>query len=576
MKNILVILTFVAVFLASSCSTDNLEIPQKGVIPQSDFYKTEGDALSAITTCYSELARLMSRGLAGGQAFNYSPYVILYNEISDDIYAAGEFRADNWFGTELNEFRYTTQQQTITNMYRSLYGVIYSCNLLINSFDQNDPNVNIQRYVAEARVWRAWCYMMLAIGWGTPPLVTDVLGATSFPGNSEPGEVMDFVIKEYGEAAAFIPSKPSKTDKDATIRLCKEAVYAFQGKAQVYAGKYADAAKTLKEKVIDTNLYDLVPGAEMTNLFHKDGDYSVEKVFEFNVEDNSALGNNAYAPMTWQQANYWSWRADHFRGGLVTSEINMGASGGGWGGCFPTGEFARSLIANDGMDSYRRKAWIKTYHEVLYDLTYASDATTTPTIAEKRKDDKRGIQSYLYGCEGYFMWKRIYLYNDRCLRSQSYFEMNHVLMRYAEVLLLFAEAAQRSNQYTSEALAALNAIQNRAGSKHVSSSLTLDEIKNEKRFEMWLEGVRGIDLIRWGDAPTVLAHNGDKVPTFYDDFTGNDHGVWDDPTQPMPSQWRITWENYGGGGFKAGQHELFPYPFFTITRNPNIVQNPGW
>jgi len=573
MKKIFIILPFVlALFLTGSCSQDNLDIPQKGVISLDNYYKTEADALAAVTTVYNNMAYMMARGLVGGHTFNYPPYTVLFNNFSDDMFAAGETRGDNDFAAEINEFRYNENNATIAFLYRSLYGVIYSANILTTYYKPDDPNANIRQYVAEARVWRAWCHMILAIGWRNAPLVTELLTSDSYPANSTYDDLMNFCIKEFGEAAANLPSKPNLTDKNATVRLTKEAAYAFMGKAQVYAGKYADAATNLKTNVIDKNLYALVPGDQMNNLFHVAGNYSTEKIFEFNVMRNTSLTTqNNGVIMVNQLGNYWNWRSDHMNSSNNPKEIFSP----GWGGMMPRKSFCEALIANDGIDSYRRKAWFIRYDEVLYNLSWPNDATMT-TVDQKRKDPQRGLKSdsWLYGCEGYLVMKRIRFKADECPDMAGNFLNNHVMMRYAEVLLLFAEAAQKSGQYTAEGLKALNDIQNRAhgGKGYVSKSLTLDDVKKEKRFEMWLEEVRGIDLVRWGDAATVLKDQGNYVPTFKDPFTNSDHGTWDSNT------WTITNTNYNGStyGFKAGKHEMFPIPAYALQNNPNLKQNPGW
>ena len=85
----------------------------------------------------------------------------------------------------------------------------------------------------------------------------------------------------------------------------------------------------------------------------------------------------------------------------------------------------------------------------------------------------------------------------------------------------------------------------------------MEDIKNEKRLELWMEGTRFQDLVRWGDAASVLADQGQKIPVF--------DGV--SVTYPY------TNSTYG---FKAGKHELLPFPEHEMNVNKNIQQNPGW
>ena len=88
----------------------------------------------------------------------------------------------------------------------------------------------------------------------------------------------------------------------------------------------------------------------------------------------------------------------------------------------------------------------------------------------------------------------------------------------------------------------------------------MDEIKTESRLELCFEGQRFENLVRWGDAPAVLGHNGEKNPVLHPDGS-------------------VTWDSYnkaGDCGFKAGKHELLPFPADEIYVNENIKQNPGW
>ena len=106
-----------------------------------------------------------------------------------------------------------------------------------------------------------------------------------------------------------------------------------------------------------------------------------------------------------------------------------------------------------------------------------------------------------------------------------------------------------------KAVAYINQIRERAQLAPLSS-VTLDDVKKEKRLELCMECVRFQDLVRWGDAESVLGNQGKKVPAFKVD------GV----TYPY------TNSSYG---FKS-KHNLLPIPLKEIQLNPNMVQNEGW
>ncbi len=355
MKKIFISLALLSAFSTVSCNPDLLEIPQKGVLTTDTFY-TPLDAPSAIAAVYSQAARSLMSGNI------YMPWMLISNLPSDDLYAAGNNRGDNDFAAQINEFRATTDNEVITRLYRNLYEFVFMCNLFIDNYEygmvaEDHPEIQIDRYLSEARVWRAWAFLYLATWWGSPPLVDHVLAPDEKPAGTPHDQIMEFVINELTDAAPYLPSRESPQDKNGAVRLTKEAAYSFLGKALVQHKQYSQAVQVLKANVIDSGKYELVSGPDMEFLYHKAGDANSEKVFEFNVVDQPSLSGgsmrNNITP--WMHYNMWHWRIDKFRARPL--EIR----GGGWGGFNPTGEFAEALIANDGIDSYRRKAWIKTY-----------------------------------------------------------------------------------------------------------------------------------------------------------------------------------------------------------------------
>ena len=127
-------------------------------------------------------------------------------------------------------------------------------------------------------------------------------------------------------------------------------------------------------------------------------------------------------------------------------------------------------------------------------------------------------------------------------------------MRYAEVLLLAAEAQlQAGNQ--AKALQYINEIRTRAQETPLTS-VSLSDIKTEKRLELCLECVRYQDLVRWGDAKAAMAEQGKQVPAYAVD------GV----------QW--NWQNTKYGF--QDKNYLLPIPLKELELNPNMQPNTGW
>ena len=149
-------------------------------------------------------------------------------------------------------------------------------------------------------------------------------------------------------------------------------------------------------------------------------------------------------------------------------------------------------------------------------------------------------------------------YREDCAADMSYFQVGQFIdlkvMRYAEVLLLAAEANLQAGN-TANALKYINMIRERAKLTPLTT-VSLSDIKMEKRLELCNEGVRYQDLVRWGDAKTAMAEQGKQVPA----FTGSD------------VQW--NWQNTKYGF--QDRNVLLPIPLKELELNPNMNQNAGW
>lgn len=565
-KNIISgIATLAALAAFSSCNPNLLEIPQKGVVAYETFYDgSEESAESAALNAYAAGVKCYNLGAFFSPHTIAPSYYVLTNAPSDDIYFGSGSPGDHVFGLEINEYRpsFGSNSDIITNDYKGFYQFIYACNLLIDNFESG-KSAKIDRNIAEARVLRALAHLHLATFWGSAPLVDHILGGGARPTNTPNEELLDWIVNEFKEAAEALPSRAGKEDSAGSIRLTKEAAWALMGKAQVQAKDYAGAKATLK-KVIESGKFDLVPGSEMRNIFHRAGDGSCEKVFEFNYVDNENI--SAFDGFRHFQRNMSCfWRDLKSLPDQVIQNIGWGGGGN------PSQSFVDAIMANEP-DSWRRRAWIISYEELISEFSYGGD---TMTPEERLMDEKRGISSIsYYGNCGWFLYKFVPYQSDLITNSGTDCDNNTVIMRYAEVLLLYAEACAQTGDPAG--LAALNAVQTRAGAP-LSTACTMDEVKKEKRFELFMEGYRFPDLVRWGDAATVLKEQGKEVPSFTDPF---------DAKKGIPHSAVIDLSNayYNTSyGFKAGKNELMPFPFGELQLNPwdeetgtGIKQNPGW
>jgi len=562
MKKYKYIVTLLIVLFFTACSEDKLDIPQKGVIGIESFYKTDADALSALVALYDQFATQIA---SWEGAYIYVPLNILFNYPADNILAAGEFYGDNDMVAAVNEFRHDSQSPVVRLAYNHFYYVIYRANLIIDHFKYGESPVK-DRCISEARVMRAWCHMMAAMAWNTPPLVDHLLAGTDKPTNYEKGHdaLLQWCADECADAVKYLDERKSTADKDGAIKVTKGFAWTVQGKALMYKGDYANAKVAFKN-VISSGKYALVPGEKWADLFHIDGDGSEEKIFESNIAEIASIGDwgGKIQRSTWMEMNIWGWRTSR----LAAQPKYMAAQG--WGGLAIEDEFAEEFAANDG-DSYRRKATMLTYEEFITELEWPSDNGNINgmTKAQKLADPGRGIKNIdgLYGQSAYLQKKHIATPKD-VLTTFSYRYNNFIVARYADVLLLYAEACAQTSD--ADGLQYLKAVQQRAGSKYISSALTLADVKKERNYELWCEGARWIDMKRWGELDKAK-NAGKHISSLKDAyFTSGEAAHRGYVTYSEPNADKQC-------GFKAAKHEWFPYPYSVTSINPNLKQNPGW
>ena len=561
MKKIFIALSVACAAVAFTGCESLLDIPQKGVISIDDFYKTDEHAESALVNVYYNAGRFLSNTMGTEAGWNECPLINPFEYASDDMFCAGENKADGVEGNQIAAFWYDDTNPVITGSYHCYYMIINACNQVLDHFAESADTQVKKRCVAEARVMRAYMHLMLAMGWNNPPLVDHVLDGADRPANCESQAfLLSWIADECDKALGDLDERKGPTDKDGAVKVTKGFCNAVKAKALMFKGDYAAAMTPLKA-IISSGKYELVPSDKMSSLYHKSGDGSSESIFELNLVYDATV--DGFYQRT--QPNFkmlWGWRSSRIK--LPDGAGTELPGEGPWGWCNPSKKFVDAIIANDGVNSARRKAWIKSYEEILYEMPYSNDAT----VADKKKDPNRGIfdAAGVYGNVGYFMWKRLYRVEDRT--PDANVEWNMLVMRYAEVLLMYAECCAQTGSELTEGLKALNEVQKRAQAKHISTECTLAEVKNEKFLECWLEGSRFPDLVRWGDAEKELADNGKYLPNYCDAMFSKGEAEHRGYIDESDATWCTT--THPGMGFQKDKHSYFPIPFAEKNVNPNI------
>jgi len=541
---------FVAIFLVftiivTSCEK-YLDISQQGVQSIDNFYKTDEQALNALADIYVE----WRNNLVGTHVIG--PYL---EYMSGDCFPGWANMGDNsGMATAMYSFTFDGEMRN-SSFYTGPAGMVRRTNTVLARVEPDTPAK--RRVLAECRVIRAWAYSYLAFFFGDVPLYEEEITVSNAARASSPvAEVWDFVNKDFETAinSGDLPSKSSVGDKGNALRVTKEATQALYGKMLLWQEKWSESANFLKT-VINSGKYQLLGDDQLHN-------HNGEPDFGYVVRATTSLGSESLLELNSkpdQNGNSgpgaygggFAWRTDQLRhnGGnfIYLPEYDLaGVGNGGLGTCKKS--LYDAFVEMEGPNGFRLKGSIVTWEEMqaigvsINGIYYCTEGYWD--IKWRRMRSESGSWTWGTGNESPFSPLRI--------------------MRYGEVLLNAAEACMRSNDAAS-ALTYINIIRERA---HLAplASVTLTDIKKEKRLELYKEGSRYIDLLRWEKlndqdgitASNILGEQGHYLPNF-DGVTVNNQAF-------VLTQF----------GWKKGKHELMPIPVAELNANPHLTQNPGW
>ena len=543
MKKISFVLSIAALVLAASCQK-NLDIPQKSVLSTEDFYAnaTADDAEALIGSVYH-----LYWGGRDVTCVNGVEKIMFLNSLDDNHYPGGGSFTDNANNfQDAGNYNVTSADAAPKIMYKGIYSVIYHCNLILEKIPESS-NARIQRVKAEANFLRALAMFDAVRWWGTPPLVDHLLSQDEYyQANTPTKESIEWILATMKEAADALPAISGKGQQKAFgARISKHAALAYRGKVGLWYGQkfndqaiLAEAVKDLKT-VIDSGLYGLV--SDMFIIERQAGDFCEEYLFEHNAGDNDGFPGD---PSNDLRHTWMGW----------PSSIQLPKEFfGGWGWNAVSKEFGEFLAAHEGnIENPRFKSTIHTYEQVL-DMDYAAGVTP-------------GVKSAVYSNAGYFTFRGVGFLSEAYEGTSppfwKWYKVNTPMLRYAEVLLLYAEAKFLVDKDADgSGLRALNEVRRRAQIPEVAK-LDYQTIKDERRAELFCEQERYFDLVRWGDAATALANKGKTNYIF--------HGY-----KPGTKEWDVEAVAGSGKGW-SDKYNLLPFPYEQTSANPNLQQNPGW
>lgn len=417
-------------------------------------------------------------GDVAGQGFGGIPWLAMNNFRSDDS-EKGSSAADgaDW-GVIYDQFQYVKDHWSNTTYWDQHYVLIGQANTALQIADSlklTDAASQINR--AEARFFRAFAYFDLVRAFGEVPKIDfRVYSAVDAQRpKASVAEIYALIDADLQFAAANLPLNWKNAAGSSRFpgRLTKGAAQALAAKTQLYRQNWS-AALTLCQSVISSGEYSLT--ANYDDIWKEAGENNSESIFEIQA---SIGANNA--------DNYFSWYA------IAQGVRGIGDWDLGWGWNTPTQNLVDAFDANDP----RLKS------TVLYSGQadrYGKTVPSFPAIPRMYWNNKvypePSMQTFTANRQGGWINQRV--------------------IRYADVILMAAEAANESGNGT---LAAnyLEQIRARArgGASGVLPAITFANqaqmrtaIRNERRVELAMEGERFFDLVRWGQAISVLGGQG--------------------------------------------------------------------
>ena len=539
-------LTYSALALAtlslSSCN-DWLTEETPGTTKVSEFFTSLSTAEAVVNAAYVPMTWEFGT--------TYYPEWYFGDIVSDDALKGGQDINDGADLRELENFKANSDNEILLGYYRAQWQGIQRANLAIDEI----PTTRIEtegteadkqakyrdRYLGEAYFLRGYYYFRLARMFGGMPLIDYVIKSSNqwAQKRSTMDETLNFAIEDFKRAENLLWEK-DKYSNEELGRATKGAAQAMLLKANLYRADYlrnagneteaqkyfAEAAKWGKE-VINSRQYSLWPNyLDNFRLANENGRESVFEI-QYTEEATSDYGGEGYTR------------------GTMTTILQRSRSSAfgeaGWGYDRPT--------------------------QNLYNEYEAGDARRDETILVPTDEQIETPAQEIY-CGDRMLNRKYAMYNDGAnggiykLAHATRSPKNNIQIRYADVLLMYAEACCESGDLPS-AKSALKEVRDRAGLSQFpytaviqGQTVTFNDnqedlrkaIRHERRVELAMEGHRWFDITRWGIAKETM-----------DTY--------------MAGETKEAKDLYGT--FQKGKHELFPIPSKEIDLS-GIEQNPNW
>ncbi|MBD3591807.1 RagB/SusD family nutrient uptake outer membrane protein [Bacteroides sp. GM023] len=484
-------------------------------------------------------------------------------------------------GNSTNGFRlvpanaYTATQSEVQSTWSALYNAVYDANDFMETLQSNvnqfgdDDQQKAVVYMAEARALRALYYFELVRWYGNIALMTNTAQSSQHPSTfvqAAPEDVYKFIEADLKFAISNLPyAQDDKIRSNNSFRFSKGAALGLLTKVYAtWAGspindksKWEEAAKTAKI-LVESGKHHLLDDYEQLWRNTCNGIWNPdESLIEVSFYAPTVTGTSSQDPCG--RIGKWN--------GVSASGIRGVRNAGNWR--------VVSTFLRDWKDRQSDKRWAISFSDYRYGkkeatgedgVKIAINAETFETAISDAGTAK-AKKAYDNGCCPAKWDTEKYVNASNYLVNADYSNINWYVLRYADVLLLYAEALNEwKGGPTTEAYEAINMVRRRGFGLSVNTASSLSDlatgmdhdtfqqaIRDERAYELAYEGHRRQDLIRWG----IYYESIRKTAQNLIDWCGDPNYICVDFT-------------------KKGKHELLPIPQRDMKLMTSFEQNPGW
>lgn len=550
------------IFISSSCQNELNKVPLDAP-SNTTFFTNEKELQLAINGAY------------GGLWWGGDPMPLLIDNATD----LGLIR--NTVGGDLHSVGVgsgTSETPVFRTTWDHMYSAISRCNNLLENMSRARDKVSEELYTqiqAQAKFLRAFYYFWLVELYGNVPLITKIptIKDAEKMAQSPKDSVIAQMFKDLDFAAQNLPVSWPGSDEG---RATKGAAFTLKARTALLNGMYDIAAKAAK-KVMDMGVYALYPNYE--DLFQYEGEHNIGVILDEPFKIGVRTANTPVHEGTRNIGGYSVVIPSQFM-------VDMYA-------CVDGKPIDESSLYDPAHPFENRDPRLDAsiirpgsiFGGYIYYTHPDSTMTTYIQNGQKKRVENHDVTNANASPTGY-CWRK---YNDPedFPERRASSELNFIYMRYAEVLLTYAEAKIEMGEIDQSVLDAINKVRARAYGVDISQTdkypavTTMDQnklrqkVRYERTIEFADEGFRLFDLRRWEIGKEVMdgiffgrPKSGYTTITQAPDIDENGH--------PHYGSMKDLYRHVETRSFDPNRDYLWAIPQKDLDIDPNLEQNPGY